>query len=146
MGQRQKVEISEGARLADALRDAIGDTEYGDERERKPAIERATRAYVIYLCGVISRVMQRWANRRVTFWDDYEDWTDHIADGVVRCVVSEGFSIGDSLKHIDAVGQFDIAGAIIDDVWAAAIESWRIKGSEAELTALQQRILHVMWG
>lgn len=138
MSTQQMTEISKGARLAAALQAAI---EIGD-RER---IESASRRFVYYLCqDVLRRVMQRWADRPTSWEDDYEWWEEGIEDAVVQRVVEGDFSPLNSWKHMDDNGEFDLVRTVVDDIWDQAVASWRIKGSEEELTRLHQRVVHIM--
>ena len=130
--------LSKGNRLGAALQSSL---ETGD----RETIEAATRSFVFYSCHyVLRRTMQRWHHRPRSFDYEYDWWEEGIEDVAVERVVEGAFSPHNSWKHMDAEGEFDMVGTIIDDVWDQAVASWRIKGSEAELTRLHQRIRHMM--
>jgi len=131
-------EIGKGARLGAALQSSLGT---GD----RETIEAATRSFVFYFCHyVLRRTMQRWHHRPRSFDYEYDWWEEGIEDVAVERVVEGAFSPYNSWKHIDDNGEFDMARTVIDDIWDQAVASWRIAGSESELTRLHERVRRMM--
>jgi hypothetical protein len=127
----------------DRLQAAIGNKEYEDEREGDPEIEEATIGYVECLCTVIFRVMP-WSERPEHFRSEYDKWTDWLSGQMVKCVVSGRFSDDNVRLCAGPTGRAGIDDLLRLEVWDAVVERWPVQGSEAELDALESRVLKLM--